>query len=440
VVTPPATTTLRVIDLNGGSCNNFFSVNATLVYHDRKLAIYEDDSNAIRATGGSANATLASYYTQIGNQYNDDMEPVIRNSFGDPLLRDASTDNNGVMVALFTNRINTSFPGVAGFVVSCDQYPNGAGNLGSNFGEYFYAVVPTSTTAGYGSSATMDSWYSTIRSTFIHETKHVASQAARVQAGAPFEQSWLEEGTARHSEELWARSAVYNVAWKGNTGYGSSASPGSVYCDVRRSWASCSATDPSRPAQIMYRHFDGLYTFMRNPHAYSPFGTTAAGGSSFYASSWSLVRYAIDRYGASDAAFLTAINSSATTGTANLAAAAGVSIEQLMGGWALSLYADDYPGLAGASADIQMPTWNLNSIYAGLNTDFGTANYVNYPIAPQAVAFGSVGLTSVPSIVGGGVKYFEFSGTHTQAQLLRLEASGGGAPPSTLRVAIARLQ
>jgi hypothetical protein len=439
-VTPAPTATFRVVNINGNSCNNFFSVNATRVYYDGKVAIYEDDANPIVASGPSANATLAAYYTQIGNQYNADMEPVVRTNFGDPLLRDAVTDDNGVLIALFTNTINTNFAGVAGFVISCDQYPNGASNLGSNFGEYFYAMVPTSTTAGYGSSATMDSWYRTIRSTFIHETKHVASHAARVQNGRPFENSWLEEGTARHSEELWARNAVYNVGWKANTGYGSAASPGSIYCDVRPSTAACTATDPSRPSVNMFRHFSSLYTFMREPHAYSPFGVTSSGGSSFYATSWSLVRYAIDRYAASDAAFLTAINSSSTTGAANLAAAAGVPLEQLMGGWALSLYADDYPGLASPSADIQMPTWNFNNIYAGLNADYGSATFAYYPLVPQPVSFGSVAATSVPSIVGGGVKYFEFSGTHTKAQLLRLEAAGGGAPASTLRVAIARLQ
>ncbi|MBW3654522.1 MAG: IPT/TIG domain-containing protein [Gemmatimonadetes bacterium] len=434
-VEPPVTRTIRVFDLNGSSCDRYTSVNATRVYYNGKVAIYEDD-NTPADLKASANDAMRGYYNAIGDQFNADMEPVVRNNFGDPLLRDATTDNNGVVVALFTPLLSNT--GLAGFVVSCDQYPNAPGNLASNFGEYFYAYQPTVNGTGYA-SFTPDSWYRSIRATFIHETKHVASHAARVQNNRPFEQSWLEEGTARHSEELWARSAVYNVGWKANTGYGSAAAPGSVYCDLRPSDPACTATDPSRPSLNMYRHFSSLYTFMQKPHEYSPFGRTAAGGSSFYATSWSLVRYAIDRYGASDASFLTAINSSSTTGTANLAAAAGVSLEQLMGGWALSLYADDYPGLVGASADIQMPTWNFNNIYAGLNTDY-PSTFAYYPLVPQAVSFGSVAATSVPSIVGGGVKYFEFTGTHTKAQLLRLEASGGGTPPSTLRVAIARLQ
>jgi IPT/TIG domain len=436
---PPATKTIRVVDLNGGSCNSYYTVNATRVYYSGKIAIYEDDATPA-GLKAAANAAMQDYYNRIGDQYNADMEPVVRTHFGDPLLRDAGTDANGVLIALFTPLINNSFPGVAGFVVSCDQYPNGAGNGASNFGEYFYAYQPTVVGTGYA-SFTPDSWYWSIRSTFVHETKHVASQAARVAAGASFEQSWLEEGTARHSEELWARSAVYNVAWKGNTGYGSAAAPGSLYCDYRQTTPACVATDPSRPSLNMYRHFQTLYTFMRDPELLSPFGRSPSDNASyFYAISWSLVRYAIDRYGASDAAFLTALTSSTSTGTANLAARAGVSIEQLLGGWALSLYADDYPGLAAPGADLQMPTWNFRSVYAGMNADFPGSFPAAYPLDSEPLTFGSFAAVSVPSVVGGGAAYFELSGTHTSPQLVKVEAAGGGAPPSSLRLAIARVQ
>jgi len=435
---PPATKTIRVIDLNGPGCNTFFTVQATRVYYNGKIAIYEDDATPAGLKAG-ANAAMQTYYNAIGDQFNADMEPIIRNNFGDPLLRDAVTDANGVLIALFTPVINNSFPGVAGFVVSCDQFPTAAGNGGSNFGEYFYAMQPTVVGTGFASN-TPDSWYRTIRSTFIHETKHVASQAARVASGASFEQSWLEEGTARHSEELWARGSIYNVAWKGNTGYGSAATPTSIYCDVRPSTTACTASNPRRPSLNMFRHFQGLHAFMAAPTSFSPFGATPADGSNFYAVSWSLVRYAIDRHGASDAAFLTGLTGSTLRGTANLAAQSGVSIEQLMGGWSLALYADDYPRLAGASADIQMPTWNWTNIYAGMSADFPAQFPLAFPLVPQALSFGSQPAISVPTVYGGAAKYFTFSGTHTSPQLIRLQGSGGGALPSTLRLAIARVE
>jgi hypothetical protein len=453
-VPPPATRNFHVSNINAANiCTNFYVVSSTRVYYNGKIAIYEDDATPA-GLKAAANPTMQDYYNRIGDQFNADMEPVIRDNFGDVLRRDAITDNNGVLVALFTPIINNSFPGVAGFVVSCDQYPDddpspepavggpyvGGGTMSaSNFGEVFYAYQPTSTGTGFGTVGTPDYWYRTIRSTFIHETKHVASMAARVANGAgSLEVSWLEEGTARHSEELWMRNAVDMVAWKGNTGYGSAANPINLYCDARTT-GGCATT--RRPAAIMQRHFFSLYTHLNltNAALLSPFGRTPYDNQSyFYAISWSLARYGIDRYGASDAAFLTALTQSTTTGTTNLAARAGVSLDQLMGGWALSLAVDDYPGLATPGLDIQMPTWNFRDIYQGMNTDGFTANV--YPVVPTALSYGAFAPLTVPELYGGGVRWYQFSGVHTAAQLVRLQGSGGAALPSTVRIAIARVQ
>jgi len=464
----PATRQFRVSNISPPAgqtiCSSFYVVNATRVYYNGKLAIYEDDATPA-GLRSSDNASMAAYYQKIGDQFNADMEPIIRNNFGDILRRDAETDNNGVEIALFTPRINTSFSGVAGFVVSCDQFPNndttttprapggpytglnssgGTASFGaSNFGENFYAYQPTVNGTGFGTVGTPDYWYRTIRSTFIHESKHIAAQSARVANNAPaFEDSWLEEGMARTSEELWMRNAVDNVAWKANTGYGSFANPLNVYCDVRPGFAECDA-NPRRPANIMQRHFTSLYTnmFGTNARLLSPFGATASDNASYwYATSWSLIRYSADRYGASDAAFLTGLTQSITSGVTNLSTQAGVSIDQLLGGWALSFYADDYPGLASPSADIQHPTWNFRSVYAGLNADFPGTYTLPYPLVPQARTFGSFGPVAVTTMRGGGVLWYEISGTQTAAQLLRLQASGGGTPSTDLRIAVARLQ
>jgi hypothetical protein len=461
---PPTSRTFRVANLNAGSpstfCSNYFLVNATLVYNSGKIAIYEDDATPA-AFQSALNPAMAAKYLAIGDQFNADMEPIIRNNFGDVLRRDAVLDNNGQILALFTPRINNSFAPRAGFVVSCDQYPNddvstpvvsgtpstgsvGSTNGSSNFGEVFYAYEPTVAGAGYG-AGTVGDWYRSVRSTFIHETKHLAAYSARVANGAGnFEDSWLEEGTARHSEELWMRNAVDHVAWKGNTGYGSFANPINVYCDVRTPDVFPECGGGNRPASIMYNHFSALYTFLRdtNSNRMSPFGPSPAdNGSYFYAISWSLVRYALDRYGVSDAAFLTALTQATTLGVTNLTARSGVSIDQLLGGWALALCADDYPGLASPSADIQFPTWNLRGIYTGLNADFGAPSYaLTFPLIPTPLAFGASAPLSSPTMRGGGLKYFEFSGSQSAAQILRLEGSGGGLPSIDLRIAVARIQ
>jgi hypothetical protein len=180
--------------------------------------------------------------------------------------------------------------------------------------------------------------------------------------------------------------------------------------------------------------------FGANARLLSPFGRTPSDTQSYwYAVSWSLERYAIDRYGASDAGFLTGLTQSTTTGATNLAARAGVPIDQLLGGWALSLAADDYPGLATPGLDIQMPTWNFRNIYAGMNTDFPGTYTLTYPLQPTSFSFGSVAPVSQAVVYGGGVLWYQFSGTHTQPQLVRLLGNGGGTLSSTIRVAIARV-
>jgi hypothetical protein len=358
------------------------------------------------------------------------------------------------MVAISTPRINNSFAGVAGFVVSCDQFPQddptvravggpytGPGvNGASNFGEYFYLYQPAVVGSGYTSGNTPDNWYRTVRSTFIHESKHVASMAARTANGAPLEASWLEEGTARHAEELWARGSIYDVAWKGNTGYGAGPAPTSIYCDFRPSSAPCLASNPRRPSVNMSRHFSPMYTYLAasNSSLLSPFGPTPFDNANYwYATSWSLVRYAIDRYGASDAAFLQGLTNSSTTGVTNLASQTGVSTEQLLGGWALALSVDDYPGLVGASADVTMPTWNFRDIYAGYFQDGVTP--LAYPSVPDSYSFGTFTTPNVGNLLGGGVKLFTLVGMQTQPQLLRLTGSNGGALPGSVRLSIVRV-
>jgi hypothetical protein len=437
---PPLNATIRVSNITSSSiCTNFFTIQATRVYYAGRLAIYEDDATPDNLKAAN-NPAMANYYRQIGDQYNADMEPIVRTYFGDPLRRDAVTDNDGVLRAVFTPVINNNLQGTAGFVVSCDQFPVSPTNTASNFGEYFYAYQPTNTNTGFN-TGTPEQWFRLIRSTFIHEAKHVASQAARVANSSPsWEVSWLEEGTARHAEELWSRNAVYNVPWRGNTGYGGADNPGSVWCDVRPSWAVCNGTNPRRPSSSMFNHFATLYAFLGNPGGLSPFGRAPGDASAvFYAASWSLVRYAVDRFASSEQAFFTALNQSTTSGAANLAARSGISMNELLGRWALALYADDRPGLTGRP-ELQFATWNMADVYTGMRTDFPSSYPRVAPLVTTPLSFGTFAPLQRTGLVGGGIDYFEFSGTNSGGQAVRIESLAGGPPSGVLRMAILRVQ
>jgi hypothetical protein len=421
-----------------GGCRDTTSrMHTKVLYAGTRAIIWEDTTNTLLAKNDAA---LGGYYQRLGQIFDQDQYDVVKNNFGDPLRRDASLANDGRVHMVFSQKLNGS--GAAAFVTACDQYPTTT-YVASNFGLVFYGSVPTTAGSNLGSTAFPDGWFIFMGRTVVHEVKHIASFSARIANSAfTFEESWLEEGTARHAEELWVRGNLEKVAWKGNTGFGTASTNG-VYCDFHPENATCNAADAlRRPSYGMRRHFNEIRNKLLQPWNWSVYGDgTGQTGSVFYQTTWSLVRYAIDRYGVSDADFLTRLNNSNAAGLSNLSTLAGVSSDQLMGGWGLALYADDYPGLTSPSADIQFPTWNLRSIYAGLNADptWGSQFTTPYPITPVALTFGTF-TTQRTGLRGGANAYFELSGTASTAQLLNLRPIGGGTPAVNLRMAIARLQ
>lgn len=412
-------------------------IRARAIYVGTRSIIWEDSLNTLQSSTDSA---LARYYRRLGVIFDTDQYDAVKRHFADPLLRDAQTDGDGRVHMIFTQRLNAT--GAAAYVTSCDQYPNATAR-GSNLGELFYGIVPTVAGSNLGSTAAPDGWFNFMARTVVHEVKHIASMASRVANAAPqLEQSWLEEGTARHAEEVWVRESLHKVEWKGNTGFGSAASNG-VYCDFHSDNATCTAADTlRRPGYGMRRHFNELREKLIQPWDWSPYGTaTGQSGSAFYQIAWSFVRYAIDRYGASDAAFLSALTTSTSSGVANLTSVAGTTIDRLLGGWGMALYADDFPGVPGANADIRFPTWNLRDIYAGLNASpqWRVRWPTLYPVVPTSLPFGSFSAPQ-PGLRGGSHAYFEFAGASSGGQVLSLRAVTGGAPSGFVRLAVVRLQ
>jgi hypothetical protein len=384
---------------------------------------------------------LAGFYTRLGQIYDTDQHAVIRDHFGDPLLRDALTDDDGRIHMVFTRLVNGT--PAAAYVTSCDMAQRNLTNrAASNVGEFFYGQVPTLVGSNLNSTSYADGWFNFMARTVVHEVKHIASLSARIANTAPFEASWLEEGTARHAEEVWVRSALHKVDWKANTGYGTAGTNG-IFCDFNPSNATCLAADPlRRPSFGMRRHFNEILPKLQEPWSWSPYGTgTEQSGSVFYQTAWSLVRYAIDRYGASDASVLKALTQATTTGMTNLAAATGATAERLIAGWGLALYADDYPGLGSTNLDVQVPTWNLRNIYAGLNGDPAwTGRFPTpFPLTATVASAGSF-VSPRPGLRAGAHAYYELVGTLGTPQLLQLRGIGGGAVSPLLRLALLRLE
>jgi uncharacterized protein YjdB len=304
-----AITPIKISNLDGTSlCGAPISIYGRTAWVGQHAVILEDTASVLNGVP-TLKGQIDSLYASLGQEFDSVMWPILLADFGNPLAYDQKLSQLGKIVMVFSPRINTMAGGsVAAFTASCDFFPASQAPS-SNVGEYFYGIMPTSLAAGYG-VGTRDAWRREMRATLIHETKHITSFGERISKDAGYEELWLEEGLARHAEEQYART-IYGVPWKGNTDYQSS-----TYCD----WHPALPSAPQcagRPL-LMLRHFDELYQYLQSPEVRTPLGPIAAGDATFYGTSWSVVRWMMDQYAASEAVFLKALVQSNRSGIANL--------------------------------------------------------------------------------------------------------------------------
>jgi hypothetical protein len=437
-VTPGEIRTFRIPNLDGGTntyCSDFISVAARAAYVGDKAVVWEDTLSPLK---GTIDATWA----QVGQEVDQVMYPILVDYFGDPLIYNTARGGNGLLFMLFSREVNDMEAAVAGFVFSGDFYSREL-CASSDETEIFYARIPTLPGSGYDYDArnsTVPQFMWRMRSTVMHEIKHLAAYARKVwnvqgtSAPPNFEESWLEEATARLSEEFYAR-ALFGYGQAENVKY-----EDSVWCEVRvgANWPDC---DPY--PSIMQKHFGNLNSYLKAPEQLTPLGSTGARDASFYGSGWSLVRWAMDHSGMTEAAFSKAIVEEARLrGVANLVARTGRSFPDMLADWTLSLAVDDHPlGVTPARVQLRQPSWNVRDIYRGLNADFGTGEDTPYPTAwPLATRNVAGAFTVISSgLRGGSGSIFDLSAP-PGGQLIELRSATGGMPAAALGLAIVRIQ
>jgi uncharacterized protein YjdB len=423
-------TTVKLPDLGASNfCNTSTTLNVRTVFVGAHSVIVEDTTSVFAGTPTLA-GQMDQFYTQLGTEFESTMYPIVLGNFGDPLAMDAKLSGLGKVVMVFSPRVNGNAEGsILGFVVSCDFFPVSQAPS-SNVGEYLYAAVPTSSASGYSNPGTVASWMRDIRPTVVHEAKHIAAYAARLSSLAPEDLSW-EEGMARTAEELYARTFYNNALAKQDIGYAAS-----IGCDIQYQTGVPPCQD--RP-DLMLRHFDALYSYLEAPSVASMLGPTFTQDFTFYASAWAVERWANDIFSASESQFLKDWTSSVPTGVLNLEARTGQPWEQSLGEWSLAMYTGSIPGFVPVNPHLRFPSWNLPDIWQGMNRDLSASYPAANPFNPRFEAYGnfSVNLTALP---GGGFVIVDLSGPQPARQLIQVLSPSGGDPPSTIRIAIVRIQ
>ncbi|MBW3552524.1 MAG: Ig-like domain-containing protein [Gemmatimonadetes bacterium] len=424
---------VRIPDLEAlDFCTSYKAVNARVVHVGQHGVVLEDTASPLAGD-------IDAHWQTVGQEYDAIMHQLLLDYFGDPLILDPTLDDNQRLLMLFSKEVNDFEAGVAGFVSSGDFFTR-AECPSSDVAEIFYGVVPTSAADGYD-PGTVASWKRTMRSTVIHEVKHILSFASRIhQAGGgrpSYEATWLEEATARLAEEFYAR-AKYGYVKDGNTGYRAS-----IHCEVRPTgWPECGEGSP----YIMAKHYFAIAEYYNAVEQLSPLGRIDSDDATFYGSGWLFVRWALDQSGQDEATFVKALVGEPTlSGVANVSARTGRSFPEMLGDFSLGMATDDRAGVTPARGALAFPSWDTRDIFQGFHDDFddhpdvGHLFTTPFPLFTRPLAFGDF-QADVAELRGGTASIFELGGTITGTQLLELLSASGGLAPPDLGVAIMRVQ
>jgi hypothetical protein len=406
------TVSFHVRDINTDvDCTQGFRVSARAVYVGRRAIVFEDVDAPLAGT-------MDAFFQRIGEEFDGTTYPMLVNNFGDPLAYDDQLAGHGKVLMLFTPVLNTRFQNVAGFVSACDFFPYDTTtgpfqDLVSNEGAIFYSFVPT-TTAEQGQREAF------IRGVLAHESKHLASYAARfVNNAQALEEGWLEEATAQIASEIYQRSYSHSI-WKRQAPYETS-----VGCEPPLSQVNdCTGDHP----QVMLHHFSYLYDYLSSMDPRSPLDRTSA---AYYGGAWSFVRWAVDQYAGSESALLTALTQTTTQlGVANISARTGVPFDDMIVRWSLASALARYPGLPISDARLTIPSWDQRGIFDGMHQHLAGATGEpafprSYPLVPTPMAFGPLDVR-LPPLSPGAATFLELAGSPSTHQTLELRTSTGG--------------
>jgi hypothetical protein len=411
-VIPPAGSirTFHVINTFDASHPTYATVNAKLLFIGANTLVYVD-------TMAPANGFNTSQLNAFGQQIDQTFYTIDVNAFGPP----SDVDGNGRVIVLLSPVVNALSPSaqcstegyIAGFFFGLDL--SGAGNANSNQGEIYYGLVPDP--SGTVSCAHSVSTVASIApGTFLHELQHMINYSQHVVVhGGAAEEGWLDEGLSIVAQELG--SEYYEQKFPPPTGR---TNPNQLL--------------PDSAEGFIADQFVESYDWLLEPDTTTlTLHSDSDGGLQWRAADWLFVHWLGDQEGA---AFYKRLEESSTTGTDNIAAAAGESFQSLFGDFGLSIYTDSIPGIPKSSIAQRdrFTTRTLRTVFQAVANSGGGGSF---PIALKTLTGQMTG-----SMVPGAVTYYEiYTSASVATTTLRFAPSTGSTFQSSLhpQVSVFRL-
>ena len=415
---------IYVNKLTSGSCDAVDSINARTVYVGTSVQVLADTARWIARPDPS-------FFAAYGSEFDAVTYPHLLAVEGDPLAYDQLLSGVGKVTIVFTPLVNNG--GDAGFVNACDLLPRSRVQF-SNVTEMIYGWTPDT------ARLTVDFWERDFRGVTAHEAKHVVSLSHHEFDGASsFEQSWLEEGMAQQSEEIWMRH-FNDAGWRSAANFQQTAG-----CEFIGSETCYHNTNPYFFSDRVFPELE-LYL-----HANSSDPTT--GGISFtsngkYGGGWAFIRWVTDVFGGADEGnYIKAlIDDPASVGMANVSKHAGLPSAQLLVYWSLASAFDsstftDSATFHPTDSLVTIPSFNFRNDFAVA----GAAGYWGFgrqwPVNTTVLA--STFNAPVPRVNGtAGVYFLLPAGSSASQETLQLLAADGSPilASSPFRVGVIRVR
>jgi hypothetical protein len=429
--TVPAVGDVLNLDVpDGGSndlCANYFQTQAVVASVSRRAILAVDTLD-----GPPTLLFPQTVLDSITQEFDNNTFVTDSSYFGKP----TDVDGNGRVILLFTGEVNKLTPAgssggfVAGFFFAGDYFPktgpSGQSCAESNNAEIMYLMSPDPT-GKYGNVRSASSVRQGTRGTIPHELEHMINAGNRFfnPNATAFEDNWLDESLAHIAEE-----AVGRVS-RGFTDLQTL-----TLQDMLPAGNQAASDDFNA---FFYQNFARLTYWMARPDTSSGISSNSDANLSSSGADWAIGRYAADNYSNGDVrAFTRKLAAGPDNGIKNFTAVAGASLDTLMAGWLVSMYADHF-GISGLNAKYQYRSYNFRNIMppvAGSVLNNGGV----YPLHVTPVGSGSDNIST--EVKSGSGDYFRLTvaANAGSKNVKVLDPSGGDVTYAGAHIYVLRVQ